>query len=68
MSAIADDMLTHPPRTADPYRDLAVIDARAPRLNQFLTGLLALSALLTGAWPLVAVAVRADGSVARRIH
>jgi hypothetical protein len=43
-------------RTADPYRDLAVIDERAPRTNQLLTGLLALSALLTGAWPLVAVA------------
>jgi hypothetical protein len=43
-------------RTADPYRDLAVIDERAPRLNQLLTGLLALAALLTGAWPLVAVA------------
>lgn len=43
-------------RTADPYRDLAVIDARAPRLNQLLTGLLALVSLLTGAWPLVALA------------
>jgi len=47
---------THPLRSADPYRDLAVIDARAPRLNQLLTGLLAVAALLTGAWPLVAVA------------
>jgi hypothetical protein len=44
------------PRTADPYLDLAVIDERAPRTNQLLTGLLALTALLTGAWPLVAVA------------
>jgi hypothetical protein len=49
-------MSTHPFRSADPDRDLAVIDARAPRLNQLLTGLLALSSLLTGAWPLVAVA------------
>lgn len=49
-------MPTHPLRTADPYRDLAVIDARAPRLNQLLTGVLALSAIVTGAWPLVAVA------------
>ena len=49
-------MSTHPPRSADPYRDLAVIDARAPRLNQLLTGLVALTALLTGAWPLVALA------------
>ena len=44
------------PRTADPYRDLAVIDARAPRLNQLLTGLLALAAVASGAWPLLAVA------------
>ena len=44
------------PRSADPYRDLAVIDERAPRTNQLLTGRLALAALLTGAWPFVAVA------------
>ena len=44
------------PRSADPYRDLAVIDERAPRTNQLLTGQLALAALVTGAWPLVAVA------------
>jgi hypothetical protein len=43
-------------RTADPYRDLAVIDSRAPRLNQLLTGLFALAAVVTGAWPLVALA------------
>jgi hypothetical protein len=49
-------MPTPRPRTADPYRDLTVIDARAPRTNQLLTGLLALASLLTGAWPLVAVA------------
>jgi hypothetical protein len=49
-------MSIHPFRSADPYRDLAVIDARAPRRNQLLTGLRALSSLLTGAWPLVAVA------------
>jgi len=49
-------MPNHPFRTADPYRDLGVIDARAPRLNQLLTGFLALAALITGAWPLVAVA------------
>jgi len=42
--------------TADPYRNLAVIDARAPRLNQLLTGLLALSAVASGAWPLLALA------------
>jgi hypothetical protein len=43
-------------RSADPYRDLSVIDARAPRLNQLAIGLLAGVALLTGAWPLVALA------------
>jgi hypothetical protein len=43
-------------RIADPYRDLSVIDARAPRLNQLLVGLLAATALLTGRWPLLALA------------
>ncbi len=42
-------------RTADPYRDLGVIDARAPRFNQATIGTLALVAFLTGFWPLVAV-------------
>ena len=41
--------------TADPYRDLGVIDARAPRFNQATIGLLALVAFLTGWWPLLAV-------------
>lgn len=53
---MTDVMPTHPPRTADPYRDLAVIDARAPRLNQLLTGLLALASLRSGLWPLAALA------------
>jgi Domain of unknown function (DUF4395) len=44
------------PRTADPYRDLAVIDSRAPRANQLLIGTLALASVLTGAWPLAALA------------
>lgn len=43
------------PRTADPYRDLGVIDARAPRFNQGFVGLLALASVATGAWPLLAV-------------
>jgi hypothetical protein len=42
-------------RRADPYRDLAVIDARAPRFNQAVVGLLSLAAALTGAWPLLAL-------------
>lgn len=40
-------------RTADPYLDTDVIDARAPRFNQIVVGSVTLIALLTGAWPLV---------------
>jgi hypothetical protein len=43
------------PRTADPYRDLDVIDARAPRFNQLVVGSLALVAIVTGWWPLLAL-------------
>jgi hypothetical protein len=35
-------------RRADPYRDLDVIDSRAPRFNQVVIGSLALVAVLTG--------------------
>lgn len=42
-------------RTADPYRDLAVIDSRAPRFNQGAVALLSITALATGAWPLFGV-------------
>jgi thiol-disulfide isomerase/thioredoxin len=42
-------------RTADPYRDLDVIDARAPRFNQAAIGLLALLSFATGWWPLLAL-------------
>jgi len=42
-------------RTADPYRDLAVIDARAPRFNQATVGVLALVATVTGWWGLYAL-------------
>jgi len=41
--------------TADPYRDLQVIDARAPRFNQAVIGLLAALALATGFWPILAL-------------
>jgi Domain of unknown function (DUF4395) len=37
-------------RTADPYRDLDVIDSRAPRFNQATIGVLALVGVLTGWW------------------
>jgi len=41
------------PRTAHPYRDLDVIDARAPRFNQATVGLVALLAVVSGWWPLL---------------
>jgi Domain of unknown function (DUF4395) len=40
-------------RTADPYRDLDVIDSRAPRFNQATVGLLAVVAVATGWWPIL---------------
>ena len=43
------------PRSADPYRDLAVIDARAPRFNQVAVGILSLAGVLTGWWWLLGV-------------
>ena len=42
-------------RLADPYRDLDVIDARAPRVNQAVVGVLALLAVTTGPWWLLAL-------------
>jgi hypothetical protein len=42
-------------RTVDPYRDLTVVDARAPRVVQAFVGVLALVAFLTGWWPLLAL-------------
>ena len=42
-------------RIADPYRDLGVIDARAPRFNQATIGTLALVAYLIDWWPLLAI-------------
>jgi Domain of unknown function (DUF4395) len=40
-------------RSADPYRDTDVIDARAPRFNQAVIGSLALVAFLVDFWPLL---------------
>src|SRR5574341_760819 len=48
-------METVTPRTADPYRDLDVIDSRAPRFNQAFVGLVALLAFWIGFWPLLAL-------------
>jgi len=42
-------------RTADPYRDRAVIDSRAPRFNQSVVGILSLVAIVAGAWWLLAL-------------
>jgi hypothetical protein len=42
-------------RTAHPYDDVDVIDARAPRFNQATVGIVSLIALLTGWWVLLGV-------------
>ena len=42
-------------RSADPYRDTDVIDARAPRVNQAVVGACSLLAVVTGFWPLLAL-------------
>jgi hypothetical protein len=42
-------------RLADPYRDLHVIDSRAPRFNQATIGLLSVLAVATGWWWLLGV-------------
>jgi hypothetical protein len=42
-------------RAADPYRDLSVIDSRAPRFNQAVIGTLSLLAIATGWWWLLAL-------------
>ena len=47
--------MTVSPRTAHPYRDLDVIDARAPRFNQAVIGVGSLVAVLTGFWPILAL-------------
>jgi hypothetical protein len=48
-------MKRHTDRLADPYRDLDVIDSRAPRFNQTVIGLLSALAVLTGWWWLLAL-------------
>jgi hypothetical protein len=42
-------------RVADPYRDLDVIDSRAPRFNQTVIGVVAVLAVVTGWWWLLAL-------------
>jgi O-antigen/teichoic acid export membrane protein len=42
-------------RRADPYHDTQVIDARAPRVNQAVVGIVSLVAILIGWWFLLAL-------------
>jgi hypothetical protein len=42
-------------RLADPYRDLDVIDSRAPRFNQATIGTLSVLAIATGWWWLLGI-------------
>ena len=42
-------------RLADPYRDTSVIDERAPRFNQAFIGIVAVIAVVTGWWFLLAL-------------
>jgi Domain of unknown function (DUF4395) len=48
-------MPAYPERVAHPYRDLDVIDSRGPRFNQATVGLVALLAVATGWWWLLAL-------------
>ena len=56
-------------RSADPYRDTAVIDERAPRFNQALVGVVALAGVVFGwplAWALMALQLLIGVSLGRR--
>jgi hypothetical protein len=44
-----------PNQLADPYRDLDVIDSRAPRFNQAVVGLVSILAVASGWWWLLAL-------------
>lgn len=48
-------MKSRPERLADPYRDLDVIDSRAPRFNQAVIGVLSVVAVASGWWWLLAL-------------
>jgi hypothetical protein len=56
-------------RLAHPYRDLRLIDSRAPRFNQAVVGALSALAVLTGWWwllPLVALQLVVSLTLGRR--
>ena len=54
-SVILHKVKRQPERLADPYRDLDVIDSRAPRFNQMVVGVLSAVAVFTGWWWLLAL-------------
>ena len=55
LSVILHKVKQRAQRLADPYRDLEVIDSRAPRFNQVVVGVLAAIAVFTGWWWLLAL-------------
>jgi hypothetical protein len=69
MSTTAADQTTGRARTADPWRDTDVIDARAPRFNQTVVGVFALAGCLLGwpvLWALMAVQLALGLTLGRR--
>src|SRR5436309_8395940 len=52
---ILHEMKGHAERLAHPYRDLDVVDSRAPRFNQAVVGGVSALAVATGWWWLLAV-------------
>jgi hypothetical protein len=59
----------HDRRSADPYRDTDVIDARAPRFSQAVTGLVAMLGVIFGwplAWALMALQIAIGLTLGRR--
>jgi hypothetical protein len=55
LSEVKQLLQARPARVADPYRDTSVIDARAPRTNQAVVGVVALVAIATGPWWLLSI-------------
>ena len=55
LRALESAILSEVKRLADPYRDLAVIDSRAPRFNQAAIGALSALAVATGWWWLLGI-------------
>ncbi|HXG02775.1 MAG TPA: DUF4395 family protein [Candidatus Binatia bacterium] len=53
IGARQNDLRSRAIRTADPYRDLDVIDERAPRFNQATVGIVSLVAVAGDWWPLL---------------